>query len=67
MTKLRMSRSTGIVAALLLLTVSSATADDCLDDCHEEAMEICGSCEYGDDRWEEANDEWGDCVESCGA
>ncbi len=65
MTKLRMSRITGAIAALLLLTVNSAIADDCIDECHDEAMDICNGCEYGDDDWADANEWWELCVDWC--
>ncbi len=65
--KLRMSKIAGVVSGLLLLTVSSAVADDCGEECHEEAMEICGSCEFVDAEWHEANEAWQDCHEDCGA
>ena len=67
MMKLRTSRIAGTVSALFLLTVSSAVADECSDACHEEAMEVCGSCEYGDATWEEANAGWEECQEGCDA
>ena len=67
MTKLRMSRIAGTVSALLLLTVSSAVADECSEECHKAAMKVCGSCEYGDATWKVANAGWEECQEDCDA